>query len=141
MANAFQERRGGELRIEFEGVGKSFRRDDGGRSLRALWGSTAARLFGGPAPPVRPDFHALKDVNFEVRSGECVGVIGHNGAGKSTVLKCASRIFRPNTGRVDVRGRVSALIEVGAGFHPRRLRSDDRPQLGARQRLDGKCRA
>ena len=108
----------GELRIAFDGVGKTFRKDDGGRSLRDAWGSMAARLLGRPQPPARPEFQALRDVNFEVRAGECVGVIGHNGAGKSTVLKLASRIFRPNAGTVDVRGRVSALIEVGAGFHP-----------------------
>ncbi len=108
----------GELRIEFDGVGKTFRKDDGGRSLRDLWAGAAARLRGQAPPPLRPEFQALKDVSFQVRAGECVGVIGHNGAGKSTVLKCASRIFRPNAGTLNVKGRVSALIEVGAGFHP-----------------------
>ncbi len=63
-------------------------------------------------------FWALKDVSFEVRRGECLGIIGPNGAGKSTILKVLSRITSPTSGRFDVRGRLSSLIEVGAGFHP-----------------------
>jgi lipopolysaccharide transport system ATP-binding protein len=64
------------------------------------------------------EFWALKDVSFEVRQGESLGLIGANGSGKSTVLKLINGIFWPDIGKVAVRGKVGALIEVGAGFHP-----------------------
>ncbi len=64
------------------------------------------------------DFWAVKDVNFKVKKGEVIGIIGRNGAGKSTVLKLLSRITYPTTGEIVIKGKVGSLLEVGTGFHP-----------------------
>ncbi len=79
--------------------------------------NTAARLTGKKVEE-RPLFKALDDVSFSIEPGEVVGIIGHNGAGKSTLLKMLARISTPTSGSVEVKGRISPLIEVGAGFMP-----------------------
>ena len=66
----------------------------------------------------RDEFWSLRDVSFQVRRGECLGLIGHNGAGKSTLLKILNGLIRPDHGRITMRGRVGAMIELGAGFNP-----------------------
>src|SRR3972149_1313084 len=64
------------------------------------------------------EFWAVDDVSFELKKGEALGLIGPNGSGKSTLLKMLNGIFWPDKGKITVKGRVGALIEVGAGFHP-----------------------
>lgn len=68
---------------------------------------------------LRPDeFYAVRDVSFELRRGECLGLIGHNGAGKTTLLKMLNGLIKPDAGTITMRGRVGALIALGAGFNP-----------------------
>ena len=62
--------------------------------------------------------YSLKDINFEIQQGDAVGIIGRNGAGKSTLLKILSRVTTPTTGKINIKGRVASLLEVGTGFHP-----------------------
>jgi lipopolysaccharide transport system ATP-binding protein len=113
-----------DIAIQAEGLGKSYR-----LGLNAAYGSlreavsevgrrTAGRLVGRGEKPEIDVLWALRDVSFKVERGEAIGLIGHNGAGKSTMLKLLSRIAEPTTGWAEVTGRVGSLLEVGTGFHP-----------------------
>jgi ABC-2 type transport system ATP-binding protein len=96
--------------LEIQDVSKRF------RLYRERPSSLKQRLLS--ARLVAEDFWALRDVGFEVDSGESTGLVGPNGSGKTTLLKCIAGILRPTEGRVRYRGRVAALLELGAGFHP-----------------------
>jgi lipopolysaccharide transport system ATP-binding protein len=109
--------------IRVEGLSKQYRlgqRKTGYRTLRESIMSGLSGLTRGKASEPRKDesFWALKDVSFEIPPGQVVGLIGRNGAGKSTLLKLLSRIAEPTGGRIEIRGRIGSLLEVGTGFHP-----------------------
>jgi ABC-type polysaccharide/polyol phosphate transport system ATPase subunit len=105
-------------RVTFDRVSKAFRRGERHDSLRDLIPALVRRALGRAVPDDNRLFWALNDVSFEVHAGEALGIIGHNGAGKSTILKLLTRILKPTRGSCAVAGRTGALIEVAAGFHP-----------------------
>lgn len=77
------------------------------------------QLSNSPISTLRDgEFWAVNDVSFELKRGECLGLIGHNGAGKTTLLKMLNGLIKPDRGRIEMRGRVGALIALGAGFNP-----------------------
>jgi len=107
--------------IEFTNVWKKFRKGEKFNSLRDAIPNLFRKRTAKNVKDITledMEFWAVKDVNFNVKKGEVVGVIGPNGAGKSTILKLLSGIIVPNKGSMKVTGRLSALIEVTAGFHP-----------------------
>ncbi len=97
-------------RIEFEGVSKKFLLEGGRKLLRGhlrdLWKGAGSEVF-----------YALRELSFTVREGESLAVIGSNGAGKSTLLNVITRLCPPDEGRVSIHGRLSAVLELGSGFH------------------------
>jgi lipopolysaccharide transport system ATP-binding protein len=105
--------------IRIEHVYKKFRKGEVYNSLRDLLPALTGRMFQQEelSESDKREFWAVQDLSFEVKAGESFGIIGHNGAGKSTALKMLSRIMKPTKGRMVVSGRLSALIEVSAGFH------------------------
>ena len=107
-----------DIAIRFEHVSKCFKRGENFDSLRDFIPNLVRHTFGWNKPDKDSRmFWALNDISLEIHKGETVGVIGHNGAGKSTMLKHFSGIMVPTKGYVDINGRLSALIEIGAGFH------------------------
>ncbi|HEV8578030.1 MAG TPA: ABC transporter ATP-binding protein [Thermoanaerobaculia bacterium] len=106
-----------EEAIRVEQVRKLYRRTLPGDRLRTLKSALVGRSL---TRGLRPEeaIAALEDVNFTVARGEAFGVIGGNGSGKSTLLKLVAGMLKPTAGRITVAGRVAALIELGAGFHP-----------------------
>jgi len=109
--------RGQELAIQVRDVHKVYRRYGRRKQFATL---KSALLSGSVLRDLRPDavFEALKGVSFDVAKGKTFGIVGRNGSGKSTMLKLIAGIGKPTSGAVRVDGRVSALIELGAGFHP-----------------------
>src|SRR6266550_6267345 len=99
------------MSIQFHGVSKIFHRHTGQKLIRNHVGDWSRR------DPER-DFYALKNVSFRISDGERVGIVGRNGAGKSTLLSLVCGLANPEKGRVEVTGRVAALLELGSGFHP-----------------------
>ena len=85
-----------------------------------------------PSPDgLRPsEFWALRDISFDLRRGECLGLIGRNGCGKTTLLRLIAGIFPPDRGEIAIRGRVGALIALGAGFHPHSKHPVNPPMRG-----------
>src|SRR5690606_19475321 len=117
-----------DVRVRVENLGKIFCQD----LKRSLWygakdslkdlipGRTSGRSPGkdGTIPLRKGEFWANQNISFELRKGECLGLIGHNGAGKTTLLKMLTGLIKPDVGRIEMRGRVGALIALGAGFNP-----------------------
>lgn len=108
-----------DVLVKVEGLSKKFCKE----LKTSLWYGVKDLVSGvngsSQERVLRPkEFWAVKDINFELRRGECLGLIGHNGAGKSTLLKILNGLINPDAGKVTIKGRLGALIELGAGFNP-----------------------
>ncbi|WP_217593041.1 ABC transporter ATP-binding protein [Cohnella sp. GbtcB17] len=100
-----------EVAISIRNVSKSFKIYE--KPQHRIWQS----IFRNKKKMYR-EFWALKDLDFDVKKGDCIGIIGRNGSGKSTILQIIANTLRPSAGEVAVKGRVSALLELGSGFNP-----------------------
>jgi lipopolysaccharide transport system ATP-binding protein len=108
-----------EVLVKVEGLSKKFCKD----LKTSLWYGVKdlySNIGGNKNSSMLRDkeFWAVKDISFELRRGECLGLIGHNGAGKSTLLKILNGLIKPDVGKVTIKGKVGALIELGVGFNP-----------------------
>src|SRR5690242_9586765 len=95
--------------ISFAGVSKKYELREASASPK--------RWYAGPFGR-RSEMWAVRDLSFEVHQGEALGIVGHNGAGKTTILRILSSITTPTKGEIRVRGRLAALVELSCGFHP-----------------------
>ncbi len=117
-----------ELAIRVEHVSKEYRLGAiGGATLKGEIQSAFAKIFrkedpnlkiGEKAHDKNERFLALNDLSFDIKKGETIGIIGHNGAGKSTILKLICRVTAPTKGNIYLNGRITSMLEVGTGFHP-----------------------
>ena len=117
-----------ELAIRVENVSKEYRLGAiGGATLKGEIQSKMAKLMKKEDPNLKigekahgknERFLALNDLSFDVQKGEAIGILGHNGAGKSTILKLICRVTAPTTGNIYMNGRITSMLEVGTGFHP-----------------------
>jgi lipopolysaccharide transport system ATP-binding protein len=119
MSNGNQNLKKTEILVKVEGLSKKFCKD----LKTSLWYGVKDLINGirgnsNGSTLRQKEFWAIKNINFELKRGECLGLIGHNGAGKSTLLKILNGLINPDEGKVTIKGRVGALIELGAGFNP-----------------------
>lgn len=108
-----------DILVKVENISKKFCRDlktSLWYGMRDLTGEFLGNQKNGSLRP--KEFYAVNDISFELRRGECLGLIGHNGAGKSTLLKMLNGLIKPDKGTITMKGRIGALIELGAGFNP-----------------------